>query len=74
MMFWSDLLRPTDTCAVLCCAVLCCAVLQGELATIGTTMQTTAILEAGRISLDSGNRTVKILYADKDALQPCALE
>jgi hypothetical protein len=54
--------------------VLCCAVLQGELATIGTTMQTTAILEAGRISLDSGNRTVKILYADKDALQPCALE
>lgn len=47
---------------------------QGELATIGTTMQTTAILEAGRISLDSGNRTVKILYEDDKALQPCGLE
>jgi hypothetical protein len=46
---------------------------QGELATIGTTMQTTAILEAGRISLDSGNRTVKILYEDDKAVQPCGL-
>ena len=49
-------------------------VTQGELATIGTTMQTTAILEAGRISLDSGNRTVKILYEDEKAVQPCGLE
>ena len=47
---------------------------QGELATIGTTMQTTAILEAGRISLDSGNRTVKILYEDDKAIQPCGLK
>ena len=47
---------------------------QGELATIGTTMQTTAILEAGRISLDNGNRTVKILYENDKAVQPCGLK
>ncbi len=38
------------------------------LATIATTYRTTAILEAGRLSLDAG-RTVEILYADE--ARPC---
>jgi D-galacturonate reductase len=40
-----------------------------QLATIGTTYRTTAILEAGRRSLDEGGRPIAIVYGD-DA-QPC---
>lgn len=35
------------------------------LATIGTTYRTTAILEAGRISLNEGGRSVTIAYEDE---------
>jgi hypothetical protein len=40
-----------------------------QLATIGTTYRTTAILEAGRRSLDEGGRPVVILY--DDVAHPC---
>ena len=36
----------------------------GSLATVHTTMQGTAILEAGRLSLDAGGRPMDILYED----------
>ena len=35
-----------------------------KLATLGGTFQTTAILEAGRLSLDNSNRNVEIVYSD----------
>ena len=45
------------------------------LATIDTTARVTAMLEAGRISLDANGRGVKILYPGDDvALEPCGLE
>lgn len=47
---------------------------QMGLATIGTTLQTTAILEAGRISLDKGNAAVKLVYTGDDSTEPVALE
>jgi D-galacturonate reductase len=40
-----------------------------QLATIGTTYRTTAILEAGRRSLDEGGRPVTISYGDE--AHPC---
>ena len=45
-----------------------------SLATVHTTQQGTAILEAGRLSLDNGGATVDILYADADGLHPVALK
>lgn len=42
--------------------------LDGTLATIASTYRTTAILEAGRLSLDA-NKTVEILYGERD--KPC---
>jgi len=45
------------------------------LATIDTTARVTAMLEAGRMSLDANGRGVKILYPGDDvALEPCGLE
>jgi len=44
-----------------------------KLATIGTTYRTTAILEAGRLSLDE-NRSVEILYSEDDACKPVGLK
>lgn len=45
------------------------------LADIGSTLQTTAILEAGRRSIDAGGRPVRILYGDKSGpCQPTDLE
>lgn len=40
-----------------------------QLATIGTTYRTTAILEAGRRSLDEGGRPIMILYENE--ANPC---
>jgi D-galacturonate reductase len=40
-----------------------------ELATVATTLRTTAILEAGRRSLDNVGRSVEILY--EYAADPC---
>lgn len=37
-----------------------------KLATIGTTYLTTAILEAGRLSLDAKGRPFDITYGDED--------
>lgn len=37
----------------------------GSLATIGTTAMTTAMLEAGRLSLDANGRPFDILYAEE---------
>ncbi len=39
----------------------------------GTTGQTTAILEAGRMSLDNGSKPVTIVYDSDVALHPVAL-
>jgi D-galacturonate reductase len=39
------------------------------LATLNTTLRTTAILQAGRLSLDHHNRPVQLLY--EDATHPC---
>jgi hypothetical protein len=44
-----------------------------SLATVHTTQQGTAILEAGRVSLDSGGAAVDIVYAD-GGLHPTALK
>lgn len=40
-----------------------------QLATIGTTYRTTAILEAGRRSLNSGGLPITLLYSDE--ANPC---
>ncbi len=45
----------------------------GELATIGTTAGTTAILEAGRRSLDQGGRPVELVYGDDVTHVPSGL-
>src|SRR5690606_33070210 len=42
----------------------------GELATIGTTAGTTAILEAGRRSLDRGGEPVELIYNDEQSHVP----
>lgn len=45
----------------------------GELATIGTTAGTTAILEAGRHSLNQGGAPVKLIYVDDSSHVPSGL-
>ena len=45
----------------------------GSLATVHTTMQGTAILEAGRKSLDMNGRPIDILY-DGDGTEPTGME
>jgi D-galacturonate reductase len=42
----------------------------GALATVHTTMQGTAILEAGRQSLDNDSRPMDIVYETEDSVQP----
>jgi D-galacturonate reductase len=44
-----------------------------RLATAATTLQGTAILEAGRKSLDSEGRSVKIVY-EGDSMEPLRIE
>ncbi len=44
------------------------AQLNAGLASCAATLGITAILEAGRRSLDAGGRPVKILYADEDGV------
>ena len=44
------------------------------LATIHCTLQGTAILEAGRRSLDAGGRPVRICYVGEEGMEPCGLE
>ncbi len=46
----------------------------GRLATIGTTFQETAVLEAGRISLDNQCVTVEIVYENETSLVPIDLK
>ena len=46
----------------------------GSLATVHTTLQGTAILEAGRRSLDSDGRPMDILYEGKDGLVPVGIQ
>jgi len=46
-----------------------------SLASISSTYRTTAILEAGRRSLDEGGRQVRIIYADdSDTVKPTSLK
>ncbi|CAF3901522.1 unnamed protein product, partial [Adineta steineri] len=45
-----------------------------KLATIGTTLQETAILEAGRISLDNLSTMVEIIYENDTSLIPLELK
>ena len=48
---------------------------RGILATADTTLHVTAMLEAGRMSLDHNGRAVEILYEDKnDLTSPTGLE
>ncbi|CAM9379579.1 unnamed protein product [Chrysoparadoxa australica] len=46
----------------------------GKLATIGTTFLTTAILEAGRMSLDAGERPVQITYPEEGGHIPSGMQ
>jgi D-galacturonate reductase len=46
----------------------------GKLATIGTTLQETAILEAGRISLDNQSAMVEIVYENDTSFVPIELK
>ena len=46
----------------------------GSLATVHTTLQGTAILEAGRRSLDANGQPMDILYADDTSLEPTGME
>lgn len=46
----------------------------GTPTTAASTFMTTAILEAGRMSLDSGGRAVRIVYEDEQALRPTGVE
>jgi D-galacturonate reductase len=46
----------------------------GSLATVHTTMQGTAILEAGRKSLDLGGRPIDILYEDESSIEPIGMK
>jgi hypothetical protein len=45
-----------------------------KLATIGTTLQETAVLEAGRISLDNQSAMVEIVYENETSLIPIELK
>jgi D-galacturonate reductase len=45
-----------------------------RLATIGTTLQETAVLEAGRISLDNQCARVEIIYENDTSLVPIELK
>jgi hypothetical protein len=45
-----------------------------KLATIGTTLQETAVLEAGRISLDNKSATVELVYENETSLIPLELK
>lgn len=45
-----------------------------KLPTIGTTFQETAILEAGRISLDNQCATIEIVYENDSSLMPTELK
>ncbi|CAF4040251.1 unnamed protein product, partial [Rotaria magnacalcarata] len=45
-----------------------------KLATIGTTFQETAVLEAGRISLDNQGAMVEIIYENDTSLVPIELK
>ena len=45
-----------------------------KLATIGSTFQETAVLEAGRISLDNQSAMVEIVYEDETSLIPTELK
>jgi D-galacturonate reductase len=45
-----------------------------KLATIGTTLQETAVLEAGRISLDNQCAMVEIVYENDTSLIPIELK
>jgi D-galacturonate reductase len=45
----------------------------GSLATVHTTMQGTAILEAGRKSLDADGRPMDILYTNDDSVEPIGI-
>lgn len=46
----------------------------GSLATVHTTLQGTAILEAGRRSLDADGRPMDILYVSDESMDPIGLE
>ena len=45
-----------------------------KLATIGTTLQETAVLEAGRLSLDNQGRMVDIIYESEMSTVPVELK
>lgn len=45
-----------------------------KLATIGTTLQETAVLEAGRISLDNQSAMVELVYENETSLIPIELK
>ena len=45
-----------------------------KLPTIGTTLQETAILEAGRISLDNQSAMVEIIYENETSVIPTELK
>lgn len=45
-----------------------------KLATVGTTLQETAVLEAGRISLDNQLAAVEIVYENETSLEPIDLK
>lgn len=45
-----------------------------KLATIGTTLQETAVLEAGRLSLDHQSSMVEIIYDNETSLIPIELK
>lgn len=45
-----------------------------KLPTIGTTLQETAILEAGRISLDNQSAMVEIIYENETSVIPIELK
>ena len=45
----------------------------GTLPTLATTVGATAILEAGRRSLDAGGRPFELVYADAAAETPCGI-
>jgi D-galacturonate reductase len=46
----------------------------GSIATVHTTLQGTAILEAGRRSLDSDSQPMDVLYESEDSLEPCGIQ
>jgi D-galacturonate reductase len=46
----------------------------GSIATVHTTLQGTAILEAGRRSLDADSQPMDILYESQDSCEPCGIQ